>query len=712
MRAALLMAGAALVPALTFLAPAQAQQVAEASPVEEIIVTGRVQRLYRVEETSIGKMPANILDIPQAVQVINEEMIRDLGARNVIDLYRNISGVSYFTYGGVTFRGFRQEQNYYDGMRGDPFIGFAVPQLFNIERVEVLKGPAGMLYGPAAPGGTINYVTKGPTEEFRGDVRLTAGNYGRIGGSAELSGPADAAGRFTYRVGAFYEKMDSFRIGAGSDSKIGDASLGIKLTDDIKLTLQAIHYDQALPANRLRGIPVSDAGVYLGPISWNHNEPTDYSKLTSNVLQAKLDAGITDNIRLNAGIRWFKAEELQNYHEPRGTYDSNRDGIPDMVRREFRDQRRNGDGLALALNLIADAQTGGITHKILFGADWYQEDAEQLIRAAPGVASRGPVPDASLTNRVYGLTSGASYASYFATRPYTRTATRAMREGIYLQDQISLTEQWDVIAGLRYDRFKDTNQVDNSDFSDGDYTWRAGLIYKPADDISLYASWSNSFEPQAIASQDSNAGGPFDPITGKQVEAGVKTALLGGRIQANGAVYRIVRENMLQTDTTKPPVNGVNPLSPIGEVTSKGFELDLSTDITPDWVFTANYGYNDTKITGTVPGQSLTNAVGDRFANAPRNKVGFWTRYQVQEIDTAFAFGGEYVSQRVSLGGQTVKPYTIFDASIITDLGFAEAMFRVKNIFNKEYAASGFTVHNGHFPGEPRTWFIELRKQF
>ncbi|MFC7331873.1 TonB-dependent siderophore receptor [Rhodocista pekingensis] len=712
MRSALRMAGAALVPALMLLTPAQAQEAADAGPVEEIIITGRVQRLYRVEETSIGKVPANVLDIPQAVQVINQELISDLGARNVIDLYRNISGVSYFTYGGVTFRGFRQEQNYYDGMRGDPFIGFAVPQLFNIERVEVLKGPAGMLYGPAAPGGTINYVTKGPTEDFQGDVRLTLGNFDRIGGSAQLSGPADAEGRFTYRVGAFYEKMDSFRTGAGSDTKVGDASLGIKLTDDVKLTLQAIRFDQALPANRLRGIPVNDDGVYLGSIRWNHNEPTDFSKLTSNVLQAKLDARLTDRIRLDAGIRWFKSKEQQNYHEPRGTYDSDGDGVLDMVRREFRDQRREGDALALAANLIGDAETGGIRHKILFGADWYREDSLLLSRIAPTRASRGPVPDASLTNRVYGLTSATSYASYFATRPYTRTDTRAEREGVYLQDQISLTEQWDVVAGLRYDHFTDTNRVNDTDYADGDYSWRTGLIYKPVEDVSVYASWSTSFEPQSVANQDGSAGGPFDPITGEQVEAGVKTALLGGRLQANAAVYRIVRENMLQTDTTRPPVNGVNQLSPIGEVTSKGFELDLSTDITPDWVFTANYGYNDTRITGTVPGQSLTNAVGDRFANAPRNKVGFWTRYQVQEINTAFAFGGEYVSRRLSLSGQTVKPYTIFDASIITDLGFAEAMFRVKNIFDKEYAASGFTVHNGHFPGEPRTWFIELRKQF
>lgn len=681
-----------------------------ATMTEEIIVTGRVQRLYRVEETTVGKVPANILDIPQAVQVINAELIKDLGARNVTDLYRNISGLSFFTYAGVTFRGFRQEQAYYDGMRGDPFIGFAVPQLFNIDRVEVLKGPAGMLYGPAAPGGSLNYVTKTPQDNFRGEVRAFAGNYDRLGGAAEVTGPIDEEGRFAYRVGAYYEEMDSFRIGAGSETAIGDASLRVRLADETKLTLQVIHYDQDLPANRLRGVPVTDDGVYLAPITWNHNEPTDYSKLKSDVLQAKLDTRLTDAVRLDAGVRWFKSDEVQQYHEPRGTYDSNGDGILDMVRREFRDQKRESDALAMAVNFIADTELAGLDHQILFGGDWYREDAILLQRTARASNAGGPVPDASLTNRIYGLTSGAAYN--LTNVPFSRTDTRAERQGVYIQDQVGLGQHWIAIAGIRYDHFKDVNRVNGSDFSDGDYTLRTGLIYKPTEEVSLYASYANSFEPQAIASQATNAGGPFDPVTGRQVEAGVKTALLGGRIQANGAIYRIVRENMVQTDSTKPPVNGVNQLSPVGEVTAKGFELDLSTDITPDWVFTANYGYNDTRITGTVPGQSLTNAVGDRFANAPRHKVGFWTRYQVPAIETGFAFGGEYVSERLSLNGQTVKPYTIFDASIITDLGFAEAMFRVKNLFDKEYAASGFTTHNGHFPGEPRTWFVELRRTF
>jgi len=159
-------------------------------------------------------------------------------------------------------------------------------------------------------------------------------------------------------------------------------------------------------------------------------------------------------------------------------------------------------------------------------------------------------------------------------------------------------------------------------------------------------------------------------------------------------------------------VNGVDQLAPIGEVTSKGFEIDLTTDITPDWVLLLNYGYNDTRITGTAEGQAITNAVGDRFANAPKHKVGFWTRYQVAAIDTAFAFGGEHVSRRISLSGQTVKPYTVFDASIIKGLGFAELLLRVDNILDKIYAASGFSAQSGHFPGEPRTFLAELRFRF
>ncbi len=130
---------------------------------EVIEVKGRAQTLYRASQSSVGTRTDTDLElIPQNIQVLPEALIRDQAARQVTDLYRSMSGVSAFSYSGVTFRGFRQDEILYDGVRGDPFNGFAVPQLFNVQEVQLLKGSSGALYGSSAPGGLINYVTKKP----------------------------------------------------------------------------------------------------------------------------------------------------------------------------------------------------------------------------------------------------------------------------------------------------------------------------------------------------------------------------------------------------------------------------------------------------------------------------------------------------------------------------------------------------------------------
>lgn len=691
--------------------PAYAQEMDpdEASaPGSEIIVTGRAQRLYRVEQATVGKVAEDPMNIPQAVQVINADLFADQGARDATDIYRNISGVSFFSYAGVTFRGFRQDQSFFDGQRGNPFIGFSVPQLFNIERVEVLKGPAGLFFGPGSPGGIINYVSKTPSDETGLRAVLTGGTYDRIGLSAEATGPVDSSGVITYRLGGFYESMDPYRRNTQNKSRIGDAGIAIKTNESGKLTLQATIYDSELRANRLRGVLVDDDGNFLTSIRWNANEKTDFLNLRSQAYQARYATTIGDRVTFDAGVRYFKATEKQQYHEPRGLDSAN----PDLVRREFRDQIRPVHGLSFMANLTARVDALGTEHKFQTGADWYDEKSLLHSRIL-----RSGVPSLSLSNPVYG--SGAGDAARAALLPFTTTDTRTKRKGAYLQDQISVSNALLLVAGVRYDKFGDGVTTSTggtvsgrSTYSDSDVTFRGGAIFKPRPDVSLYASWSQSFEPQAAADQSSDAGGPFAPVTGNQLEGGVKTQLFAGRLQANAAVYRIVRKNILQVDPAKEPINGVDQLAPIGEVTSKGFEIDLTTDITPDWVLLVNYGYNDTKITGTAEGQAVTNAVGDRFANAPKHKVGFWTRYQVPAIGAAFAFGGEHVSRRISLSGQTVKPYTIFDASITKRLGFAELLLRVDNIFDKVYAASGFSAQSGHFPGEPRTFLAELRFKF
>lgn len=694
--------------------PAIAQETAgteEATNLEEIVVTGRAQQLYRARETTIGKIPSDPLDIPQSVQVITSQLIEDQGARDVTDLYRNVASISFFSYSGVNFRGFRQDTAFYDGLRGNPFTGFSVPQLFNIERVEFLKGPAGMLYGPGSPGGTINYVTKKPSETFSATIRGVAGNFSRYGGSADVTGPITGDGAVSARGGVFFEDYDHFRVNAESRTFIADGGLKFRLAEETDLIVQATHYDQNQPGNRLRGVQVNLDGEFLAPITWNHNEPTDYLNLDAQVYQARIDSRISDAVSLNLAARYFEYDEAQNYHEPQGARsDTNGDGAVDFINREFRDQVRETDGLSFGGNLIAGFATGGFEHTALLGADWSQEDSLSLSRTARPVTNGGPVPGISLINPAYGLTRGSYYR--LAAVPFTRSLSRATRYGVYLQDQVTIAQRFILSAGIRKDWFEDDNRLNSSDFSDSDITLRFGAIFKPRDDVSIYASWSDTFEPQGAGSQISDVGGPFAPVTGEQMEAGIKTALLNGRIQATTAIYEIKRSNILQTDTSLPPVNGRDQLRPIGEITSRGFEFDIAADITPDWVGTFTYAYNDTKVTGTVPGQSIANAVGNRFVNVPEHKLGFWTRYQVKEIDTAFAFGGEYVSERVGFDRERVRGYTIFDASIIKDFGFLEAKLRVENIFDREYAASGFGIRNGSFPGEPRTVFVELKKSF
>lgn len=704
----LLLASVSLASAPAF-AQADESVLAEAdSNSEEIIVTGRAQRLYRAEVTTVGKTAEDPMNIPQAVQVINSELIADQGARDATDIYRNISGVSFFSYAGVTFRGFRQDQSFYDGQRGNPFIGFSVPELFNIERVEVLKGPSGLFFGPGSPGGIINYVSKKPSDKSAMHMVVTAGDYDRYGISAEATGPIDSNGIVTYRLGGFFESMDPYRTNTQNKSHIGDAGISIKTNEGGKLTLQATVYDNELQGNRLRGVITDNAGNFLTDIRWNANEPTDFLNLRSKAYQARYETSIGERVTFDIGARYFESTETQQYHEPRGLSATN----PDLVLREFRDQIRDVDGLSFMANITARLNVLGMEHKFQAGADWYDENNildSRILRA--GVTSL------SLSNPVYGTSRTDPLRA--ALLPFTRTDTQTKRKGAYLQDQISLTDALLLVGGVRYDKFDDgvttstgSTVSARSNYSDSDVTFRGGAIFKPRKDVSLYASWSQSFEPQSAASQDANAGGPFSPVTGSQVEGGLKTQLLDGRIQGNVAVYRIVRRNILQANPALPPINGIDQLAPIGEVTSKGFEIDLATDITPNWVLLVNYGYNDAKITGTAPGQAITNAVGNRFANAPKHKVGFWTRYQVPVIDAAVAFGGEHVSSRISLSGQTVKPYTIFDASVTKNLGFAKLFLRVDNIFDKVYAASGFSAQSGHFPGAPRTFLAELRFSF
>lgn len=677
---------------------------------DAVQVHGRAQTLYRVDDATVGtRTDTPLALVPQSIQVVPRELIEDQAARQITDLYRSISGISFFSYAGVTLRGFRQENVLYDGMRGDPYAGFSVPQLFNIDRVEVLKGPAGALYGGGDAGGVINYVTRKPKATAERRIELQAGNNDFRAASIDATGPVNAAGSVRYRAGLYGDTEQGVRWNADSESVIGDASLAFDVGDTGELTLQFTDITQNLGGNRLRGVPVDDNGSFLTDRRWNHNEASDFLDMRAKVALVQYRFSPGSNLDVDFGARWFENNEHQIYHEPMGLIDRNRDGVPEWMTRQLRNQIRDNDAFTANGNAVWRFNTGRIGHKLLFGADVYQQDADftaQTANSADLARGAGPVPGIDLFNPVYGASSWRDYN--LAALPWRSTSTRSKRYGGYLQDELALTPRWHVLAGLRWDGFKDDDRIAGTTVDGNDISWRLGSTYSVREGINVYANIASGFMPQNAANQSAEAGGPFDAERSRQWEVGLKS-LLAERVTLNLAAYRIDRSNIVQA--TGEIVDGVNQLAALGLVRSTGMELDLLADVTERWVLNLTYAYNDARVKD-AGSDGITNASGDRFANAPQNKLGLWTRYELPAINSAIGFGADYVDERVSLDGQRVKPYTVFDMSWKTQWQQWQFQANVKNLFDKVYAASGFTGRTGHFPGEPRRVYVQAAYAF
>ena len=680
-----------------------------AKEVERVVVTSRALNLYRNGESSTGKLSVDALNATQQITTINESLIRDQGARNAKDIYRNIAGVSQFSYAGVTARGFRQEEIFFDGLRGDPYVGFNVPQLFNVERLDFLKGPAGMLYGAGAPGGLFNYVTKKPQSEFSANARAIAGSHSRVGGSGEITGAL--SDNQNGRLGVFYEEQDTYRDNSASEVFIFDSGYSYDLNNHL-FTAQYTHYSQDLDGNRLRGVPTDDAGNFLTDRAWNHNEASDFLNLRSDVVQLSLEGQVTSSMSYDTKLRYIDNEQEQNYHEPRALIDSDGDGSIDLVGREFRDQLREQEQISFAANFVYEGTLFNANQRTAFGVDLYKGTEDALLggtafsadfveRYLAGTSLDSDIIPLRLTSPNYGESQPSNYDVQFRA-PRT---TEQVRNGAYVLNELAW-DKFTLVTGVRYDTFEDDSN--GTAFDDNNVTYRLGAIYKVTPSISLYGQWADSYEPQAVTSQTQQAGGPFEPTTGEIIEGGVNAELFDETTLLRMAVYQIKRQNLLQNTGLDPEGDGIDNLAPVGEVTSDGIEIEVISDITPNWIMSVAYSYNDARITADNGGTTIRNSVGDQFANAPENQLGFWTRYQVPEWDLAFAFGGNYVDEQLSLSGQTVKSYFVADASITWEVENYSVLFRIDNLFDREYAESGFLSRTGHFPGNPRNGFVEF----
>lgn len=679
---------------------------------EEVVVHGRTEKFYRIDDNAMGtKTPTSFLDIPQSVQMLSRQLIEDQAATRITDLYRSISGVNEFSYAGFSIRGFRQEDEVkYDGVAGDPFAGFAIPQLFNIERVEILKGPSSMLYGAAEPGGLINYVTKKPTHEVKSNVTLFGGNYEQYGASGEYSGPVNDADTVRMRVGGYSQQKKPWRNGSSERNTILDASLDFDLgSPQTTLLLQGTYVDQLMGGQRFRPIPSDANGNFRADRSWNAAEPTDVQILEAKVFMARLQHEAANGLHSTATLRYVDNEAQHRFHDTRGSVDKNADGILDSERRQFRDQKRTKEIYSFTSDNYFTTELVGMKHLVLFGGDYVTTDAVENNRLTPDF----PIADAlSFVNPVYGNVNMTVINQQLATNPAFTLDGTDKKYGFFLQDQVTFTDWFEAVLGLRYDHFDTTEDrgaptgPTSAEFTDSALTARGGLIFRLSKDISSYASYSQGFQPQSVGNQGA-VNGPFDPLEGESYEVGIKGDL--GGIQASLAAYQITKQNMLQRDTRPgvPPDTFVT----LGEVESRGIELDFMGDLTERWVLMVNYAYNETEITQGLTGVAfsgvgLGNLTGDRFVNAPENRAGVWTRFEFPGIASSIGAGLDYVDDRINNDRNPVPAYTIYDLSWQTKWKNLDFQLNVRNVTDKEYAVSGF--QRGNFPGEPRTFLFQV----
>ncbi|WP_042341136.1 TonB-dependent siderophore receptor [Calothrix sp. PCC 7507] len=606
----------------------------------ELVVTGE-QDGYRVPNSSTATgTDTPILETPFSVQVIPQEIIRDQQITQVKDALSNISGV---TYGGdvqgrsgntFSIRGFTGAPVLLDGFRrfGSSGEGSSQPnfEVANLEQIEVLKGPASILYGAIEPGGLINLVSKKPKAEPFYETELQVGSRGFVRPRFDISGPLTDDGKVLYRLNGLFQNFNSFQNYEQPDQRYFIApTIAWKINDRTDLNISLEYANSTRPA--IFGIPAVGKGVADVPRDRIITEPSDtVTNITTNI-------GYTLEHRFDANWKLRNAFRYTSYE-----YDFGVVALPlffdeatSTVGRFLASQESQNKDYTFQTNVTGKFATGDIKHTLLAGIDYVYRDSR--IFSAVDFTFR-PL---NLFNPTYGLVK----PSEDTLLGFGGSTTTGNSWGFYLQDQISILKNLQLLAGIRYDTLSlNTVNIPGSSTLAGEsatnataFTPRFGLLYQLSDRLSLYGSYSQSFAPNTATTV---TGEVLPPQRGKGYEFGIKSEFLNGKLFATLAYFDVTKQNIAVTDPNFPLFSIAS-----GEQRSRGFEFDLSGEILPGWKIIASYANINGEVTADTNGANI----GNKLFGLPENSASLWTTYEIQQGDLqglGLGLGFNYVGDR------------------------------------------------------------------
>lgn len=672
---------------------AQAASQPEA-PTAEIMVFGRLAK-------------DTVLTIPQSVEVIDSRLIATSGSDTVGDALRFIPGASRdgssLDAFGDTYliRGFEANQTI-NGIasstmrQGRDTIG--------IERVEVLKGPASVLYGQLKPGAVVNIVTKQPKRDFETSAGLSFGRYDDWRGKVDVTGPLAEGGDLRFRVTGAYDDADSFVDYWHRRHLFVAPVLAFDVDAATTLTIEG-----AYSYNRLRGFynGLPAEGTVLPNANGRFGRALTLTDPTF-APSIRKDSEITARIehRFSESIRWRTAVSWMHEYRNEGTVF----GLLGWADDEKRSLMRavlasvaSGDNWTAHTDLNLGFNTGPISHEVVVGGDYTWFDRYT-------VGSTSLAPDLNLYTPVYELTTRPQTTLIPSRNTTVDEGTRTA--GLFAQDRIGITDSLKLVAGVRWSDYRQTVVGTRGTGAptaqrqhQTAWTTQFGLLYMPTPTLSLFANRTTSFLPvQGITAN----GSALKPETGRQYEVGAKAELLNGRLSLNGALFHLKRGNVAVADRVTPGF-----LLPIGAQVSKGFELSAATRPLEGMTLYAGYTYTHAETTkDTNP-----DLVGKHIRNIPRNGIVLRGNYEVRGgalSGLSLGGSGTYTGKRAADIQETfdLPGYWRFDAqvdyAVTPNVSLGASL---ENLTDKRYFTHAFSEFEV-WPGAPRTWRLNVKTRF
>lgn len=629
-------------------------------------------------------------DVPQVVTVASREVITDLAATRVDRVFNYTPGVAQQNnFGGLTVfsyavRGVTTSEIFKNGFainRGFP----PPPDTQNVERIEVLKGAGGALFGRSDPGGVVNIITKQPTPERFVEMGGLWGSFEQFRGTVDSGGALNDDKTVQYRFNFAAGRQNSFRDFVDGDRLFVAPVISWQITPDTKVTVET-----EFVRNRIvfdRGVIAIDKQLGLLPISRFLGEPGQSTEQTSNTMQVRLEHRFDADWHMRLGAHFNTGTLEGESAEVRAIAADNRTVSRDRNYRDYRWDTAIGQA-----ELVGRFATGDLGHTLLLGFERESTDSRT-------VYLRSNFRQNPFSLDIYDPRYGQALPPLTIPR---NNLERVTNTALYAQDQIALSPEWKALLGVRFDFFEQSfrERIPRSDVEQIRVaaTPRAGLVYQPLPELALYTNVGTSFRPNIGPDAAAVSGGvPFAPETGIGYEVGAKLDLYGGALGLTAAAFRIDRQNVLTPD----PNNSGFSLA-AGGVRSEGFELTATGQISPELRLIAGYVYADAFVTrdNVLP-------VGAPLVNIPKHSGSVLAVYEVQTGPwSGLGIGGGVrgVGDRAGDAGGTgftLPAYIVADTLAYYRYENIRFGLNVENIFDTEFYESSLNVFRV-YPGSPR----------